>query len=229
MQIGSMTASLKLAAGAFIFLAGSAITANASPVSLLDTTSEDQISANIGGTPVTWAQDPNNILFGEFYSTTITSIPTTFKDATVFLLEPSGDPDGALSTIPSLNGGAFPNGITNVSDIFSITTQTCGRHCPDGTINHTYLKLQFVSDNLVTLLLGARGINVAENIVALQEDGTLQDLSNYFGLDARSILVQSDAPTPVPLPTALPLFGGGLALLGFLSRRRRKPMAELAA
>jgi hypothetical protein len=32
--------------------------------------------------------------------------------------------------------------------------------------------------------------------------------------------------TPVPLPTALPLFAGGLGLLGFLSRRRRNRTAE---
>lgn len=62
----------------------------------------------------------------------------------------------------------------------------------------------------------------------LPETGLFQDVGTYFGLDAGYVQIQSDLETP--LPAALPLFAGGLGVLGFFTRhRKRKNAAALAA
>jgi hypothetical protein len=48
----------------------------------------------------------------------------------------------------------------------------------------------------------------------------------FFFLDAGATLTAEVAPPPTtPLPTALPLFAGGLGFVGYLAKRRKKSTA----
>lgn len=56
-------------------------------------------------------------------------------------------------------------------------------------------------------------------------DGNLSDFNDVgsrFGIDMRLELTKQEEFQPVPVPAALPLFAGGLGLLGFLGWRRRR-------
>jgi hypothetical protein len=77
---------------------------------------------------------------------------------------------------------------------------------------------------------------VSSDIIALalrnsiSETGDRQDISRFFGLNDNTILVQSDiTDTATPLPAALPLFAGGLGVIGLLARRRKRKAAAIAA
>ncbi len=58
-------------------------------------------------------------------------------------------------------------------------------------------------------------------------DGTIDEIAYYGGvLSANQVAAHAAAlaPSPVPLPAAFPLLGGGIALMGLLGwRRKRKP------
>lgn len=68
------------------------------------------------------------------------------------------------------------------------------------------------------------------SIIYLSENGQWQDIGVWFG-QADRIYAYSDldAPTATPLPAALPLFAGGLGLIGLLARRRKRRAGALAA
>lgn len=62
-------------------------------------------------------------------------------------------------------------------------------------------------------------------------DGTILDITLYNAEDwAITPKISFDLdPTPTPLPATLPLFAGGLGLVGYLTRRKRSPKQALAA
>jgi hypothetical protein len=50
-------------------------------------------------------------------------------------------------------------------------------------------------------------------------------LTGYTELAVLDLTVGNEAPTATPLPAALPLFAGGLGLIGLLARRRKQKQA----
>jgi hypothetical protein len=63
---------------------------------------------------------------------------------------------------------------------------------------------------------------------ALLSDGNTVDITFYnaqdWSITPEVVLGVNDPPAPTPLPAALPLFAGGLGLIGLIARRRkRKP------
>lgn len=82
-----------------------------------------------------------------------------------------------------------------------------------------------IGDTLILELIYAAGFNFASLLTAL-DNGDLR-----IGLHVRSLLAgESDTfvstpPSPVPLPAALPLFGGALGLIGLLGWRRKRAAA----
>ena len=83
------------------------------------------------------------------------------------------------------------------------------------------IRISFFSSDIsvVDLLAIYEGDSFSGGFV---EDGTLQSLCDAFGTCASlDISIQSDVEA-VPIPAALPLFAGGLAGLGWFSRRKRK-------
>ncbi len=81
---------------------------------------------------------------------------------------------------------------------------------------------------IINLASDANGVFFADVPVALfrvinslPETGAFQDIGVLFGLAADTLLVQSDVET-TPLPAALPLFAGGLGVIGLMARRRKK-------
>lgn len=89
--------------------------------------------------------------------------------------------------------------------------------------------MAFASDSGLPVGSSLLPFPIAAKTFSLQETGSLQVVSSdFFIVGGGLVTVESDV-SAVPLPGALPLFSGRIALLGYLSRRRRKPMAEPAA
>ena len=55
----------------------------------------------------------------------------------------------------------------------------------------------------------------------IARDRRFPGIGVLFGLDPNILLVQSDVET-TPLPAALPLFAGGLGVMGLIVRRRKR-------
>ena len=71
--------------------------------------------------------------------------------------------------------------------------------------------------------------NVLASNISIPETGDWQDVSAYFGGPVGSVLIRSvEEATTVPLPAALPLFAGGLGLMGLLARRKKRKAAAEA-
>lgn len=92
-----------------------------------------------------------------------------------------------------------------------------------------------LSDNLLVAVNGGALNAASETSFGAESSTKHEDIFSitfgYGGDVARQFYLQNafiDDPrefTPVPVPAALPLFGGGLALIGFLGWRRRRGVA----
>jgi choice-of-anchor C domain-containing protein len=66
------------------------------------------------------------------------------------------------------------------------------------------------------------------SFVATTDQTTLSFL-NTIGNGSGGVLLDNINVNPTPLPAALPLFAGGLAMIGLIGRKRRKTVASIAA
>jgi hypothetical protein len=213
MKLQSLCSAL---AGGLCLLAGSTVTASATTVQQ-PTEPADLVKLTINGSLI------DTPCFLAACGGVSAVVPANFKAATIYLTEPAGERAG--STITSLNGQDVS--ALHISDILTITKESipCTGECKKVDTIPSQLVLTWISDFGFSLPF----FPVVGTPILVAETGALQDLSSYFNLTGNSsVFAQSDA-TAVPLPAALPLFGGGLALLGYLGRRRRKPMAQATA
>ena len=236
MKFQSLYSALKIAAGGLFFLAGSTIAAGATAVA-----PEDALRLTIGGNLlIDWPDGKvaGKSISGDEFIVDLLTVPSIadFTSATVYLTEPTNEPDSStISFITDISGGIFDPKVVDergqrISDVLTITGKVNQRS------NNMLLTVWFFSDGSIPIL------PLLNNSYTIAETGAWQDVSKFFGLGGaclttdcklgevkkdgtNSVRVLSDA-TPVPLPAALPLFSGGLALLGYLGRRRRKPTAE---
>ena len=106
--------------------------------------------------------------------------------------------DGNLSsveTVPQLD--PLPTGYTLD---YSISDVQLDASLPDASIHFLYT------------------LGIVEDVVGQVETAFNVDFPDVFGPQDFDI---SASVKPIPVPAALPLLGGGLALLGFVARRRR--------
>jgi hypothetical protein len=91
----------------------------------------------------------------------------------------------------------------------------------EGTIHGSDLATQTYGHDLVKLTLGG---SIFQSIV-LYSSGPAFEFANLH-----TTPLAGPTPSPTPLPAALPLFAGGLGVIGLLSRfRKRKSTATIAA
>jgi len=147
-----------------------------------------------------------------------------FMPGTIYLTEQPVTEPGEVgsSTIQSL--GSVNVSSHNYSDVLTIL-----QNPPPGNTIQAF----FASDGLSQSNLNS--FPVLLRTMTLFETGFPQDVSLFFFPNGGgSVTVESDSaplpPLPTPLPAALPLFAGGLGVLGLLARRRkRKASAAIAA
>lgn len=146
-----------------------------------------------------------------------------------------------LAINATISGFANPVNLSSVFNISHNETPNGDNPCANGGANGVGVNVNGCAD-IVTMLTnpgGSTSVNIdgIDYIFAfsgfLVTGGT--PLSQFFTIEnsnntatLQGSFVDKTTVNPVPLPAALPLFAGGLGLLGFLSRRRRKPMAEAA-
>ena len=147
------------------------------------------------------------------------------------------------------NSPAYNNGATGTSDYFEYFTVDASSRILgiDGTSTEGLEIgiIQAPANNVYPMQLGFGGNNKTKGIV----NGVMGDypdplavfgLSVWFFMDVLSndndvlgldtgllsghgdINIELDYPIPTPVPAALPLFGSGLALLGFMGWRRKR-------
>jgi hypothetical protein len=129
----------------------------------------------------------------------------------VVLREPAGEVDSVITDVNLLNAIHLP-GATNVSDVLFLQT------------NIPILNVLFLSDGASQAAIDflTNEINSAAvpaiRIMSVTENGTLQDVSAFFGNPKGTVRVGSD----VPEPSAFLLLATGLvALLGYIWRQRK--------
>jgi hypothetical protein len=144
----------------------------------------------------------------------------------------SGTPGFAIQA--NLSFGSVSGFIGGITNDFLQINGTTGPY--SGTINHELASQANVGDGTVftlTAFLLAQIHAGTHGTIDLSNTATLFLVaSNGVTLtpaDSRFLENPAYSPSEVPLPAALPLFLGGAALLGFLGRRRKKPMATRAA
>jgi hypothetical protein len=165
---------------------------------------------------------------------------------------PGYDISGAITTSNTLNGGT-PNGYDIISIIGSILISPTGpstislfpgNAIPPNTINNPSW---VVYDNS---LIPGTGVTSSGGWLLQSSNGYLYNLwlgNGSFNSIAGFVYLYSDDPntpsnipdgpgepgiftlTQTPLPAALPLFAGGLGLIGLIAGRKKRKAANLAA
>jgi PEP-CTERM motif len=126
--------------------------------------------------------------------------PPGFRSGTIFLEEPPNSTNEGTA-LNSVNP-RFPVGTSDALTIIS-------------DASFPFVNLFFISDGAIPRDIS--NFLILDNRFIIGEDGTLQDVSPFFGMPPGTVLVGSD----VPEPSALLLLATGIAgLLGYGWRRR---------
>jgi hypothetical protein len=189
-----------------------------------DTTRGNLIGSNVGGVASQWGQSFNfsvNLSSPNYF---IHVIGTNYNaanglfgtDGTTNGSPPN--PDAFLGQF-SITGGGYAFAANNTTSLLtnSNANQWLGIGAPD---NSNWIKpLVSVQDF---------GQNGGNNIWGNALGGPVPGIStaafwiwsNYA--DLSTAIISTEAPVSTPLPAALPLFAGGLGVIGLLRRRKRK-------
>ena len=131
--------------------------------------------------------------------------------------DPTFAPEGSEDQ-PFLTGlGANTTGYVKIFDPDGVTVS-------DLAWTNSDRQIEITSDDESGNLFGAPDLSRMTLLGSITEDGTFQDISTFFGLQAGTLLVASDV-SETPIPAALPLFAGGAGLIGFLAGRRKQKRA----
>lgn len=209
---------------------------------------------NNGSVPVTGSKvtDPSSSNFGSLYiggnGSAVTTSYSLYSVDWWYIGSESGDvnqftaPGVAASNEDNRNNnngyGVNPSPIlymgqstnqTTTNVAFTITDLNAGTSVTNGPVNNNKAPTNGnLGASLVFAYLTGDAIagwtltNVATDwfLFGFNDSGNDDNHDDFMGVGHVSA---------VPLPAALPLFGGGLGLLAYLGRRRRKPMEPVAA
>ena len=216
---------LKSLAAGFFKLAGAALTAVPAHAAVIDME---------GIAPAGSFTNENNsnhvfngfnlfVLYGHYVDSSNASVGTSWaNDGSDYLIH---DTETPLILTPAAGGGAFSiqsfdatffqlidNGNVQRSHVIDVVGVPSG-----GGDN---IVTQFTIDDLIsfqTFIFGPEWTNLTAVLFVNSSLGII--VGGRMGYD--NIVVNEAAITPVPLPAALPLFAGGLGLIGWMARRRR--------
>jgi hypothetical protein len=151
----------------------------------------------------------------QFVNLSCTGLNLTGGGGVVVLLEPAFEPSGSVITNPALlRAIGMPEAI-NVSDVFALST-----------LNEGQLSITFASDGATDAQLNDLANAITQGRVprrfrTITEDGTLQNVGDFFGRNANGVQVGSDV---APEPSTWVLIGTVLPCLCWarLRSKRRK-------
>jgi hypothetical protein len=135
-----------------------------------------------------------------------------------------------LNNVTFVGGGTATghfdfNSMTNALTNVSITTST------DGSFGATYMSGSFnpgSPDDLFAFSIGGITLDLAvAHPLSLTSPNSLSTSASFevLVIAGNDRLVTSGSLVPTPLPAALPLFAGGLGVLGLLGWRRKRKAA----
>lgn len=147
-----------------------------------------------------------------------------------------GDSDGVIvNSGNTLIDGTFiaPEGQDNTAFNTQLTAATAGYVNimePDGSKisdlawTNSDRQIFVTSDDENGNLIDAPNLAGLTLLGTINEDGTFQDVSSFFGLTGGTLLLASDV-SETPIPAGLPLFASGAGLIGLLARKRKRKAA----
>jgi hypothetical protein len=97
---------------------------------------------------------------------------------------------------------------------------------PEGIISGDPLAIHTYGHDLVTLTLGGESF---DSVVLSSVGSNAFEFANLQGMGQTPNGQLFDVPLATPIPAALPLFAGGLGIIGFLARNRKRRSASAFA